>query len=76
MEKVDPAAREYNAYLKQVQEGKQAQYAYQRTEGVGLHQIVPIGPCHLAVQLCVLAIWKSSTVRCTASGFQIAAALI
>jgi predicted Zn-dependent protease len=35
MEKVEPAAREYNAYLKQVQEGKQAQYAYQRLKEWG-----------------------------------------
>ncbi|MCB2145551.1 MAG: M48 family metalloprotease [Deltaproteobacteria bacterium] len=35
MEKVEPAARAYNAYLKQVQQGKQAQYAYQRLKEWG-----------------------------------------
>jgi hypothetical protein len=35
MEKVEPAAQDYNAYLKQVQEGKQAQYAYQRLKEWG-----------------------------------------
>ena len=35
MEKVEPAARAYNTYLKQVQQGKQAQYAYQRLKEWG-----------------------------------------
>jgi hypothetical protein len=55
--------------------GKTGPVCVSAAQGVGLHQIVPIGPCHLAAQLCVLAIWKSSTVRCTASGFQIGCGL-
>jgi predicted Zn-dependent protease len=35
MEQKEPAAKAYNAYLKQVQEGKQAQYAYQRLKQWG-----------------------------------------
>ena len=35
MEKIEPAAQDYNAYLKQVQQGKQAQYAYQRLKEWG-----------------------------------------
>ncbi len=35
MEKVESAAQAYNAYLKQVQQGKQAQYAYQRLKDWG-----------------------------------------
>ena len=35
MEKVEPAAQAYNTYLKQVQQGKQAQYAYQRLKAWG-----------------------------------------
>jgi tetratricopeptide (TPR) repeat protein len=34
-EKIEPAARAYNTYLKQVQQGKQAQYAYQRLKEWG-----------------------------------------
>jgi predicted Zn-dependent protease len=34
-EKIEPAARAYNAYLKQVRQGKQAQYAYQRLKEWG-----------------------------------------
>ena len=34
-EKLEPAAQAYNAYLKQVQQGKQAQYAYQRLKEWG-----------------------------------------
>ena len=35
MQKIDPAARAYNAYLQQVRQGKQAQYAYQRLKEWG-----------------------------------------
>jgi beta-barrel assembly-enhancing protease len=35
MEKIEPAARAYNDYLKQVQQGQQAQYAYQRLKAWG-----------------------------------------
>ena len=35
MQKIDPAARAYHAYLKQVQQGKQAQYAYNRLKEWG-----------------------------------------
>jgi predicted Zn-dependent protease len=35
MDKKEPAAKAYNAYLKQVQEGKQAQHAYQRLKEWG-----------------------------------------
>ena len=35
MEKIEPAAQAYNAYLKQVQQGKQAQYAYSRLKEWG-----------------------------------------
>jgi predicted Zn-dependent protease len=35
MEKIEQAAQDYNAYLKQVQQGKQAQYAYQRLKEWG-----------------------------------------
>ncbi len=35
MEKVEPAAQAYNSYLNQVQQGKQAQYAYQRLKEWG-----------------------------------------
>ncbi|WP_155316690.1 M48 family metalloprotease [Desulfosarcina alkanivorans] len=38
MEKVEPAARAYNTYLQQVQQGKQAQYAYQRLKEWGYIQ--------------------------------------
>jgi thioredoxin-like negative regulator of GroEL len=35
MQKIEPAAQAFNAYLKQVQQGKQAQYAYQRLKEWG-----------------------------------------
>jgi predicted Zn-dependent protease len=35
MEKIEPAARAYHTYLKQVNQGKQAQYAYQRLKEWG-----------------------------------------
>ncbi|MGD9309558.1 MAG: tetratricopeptide repeat protein, partial [Desulfosarcina sp.] len=35
MQKIDPAAKAYNAYLQQVRQGKQAQYAYQRLKEWG-----------------------------------------
>ena len=35
MDKKEPAAKAYNAYLQQVQEGKQAQHAYQRLKAWG-----------------------------------------
>jgi len=35
MERIEPAARDYHAYLKQVREGKQAQYAYKRLKEWG-----------------------------------------
>lgn len=35
MQKIEPAAQAYNAYLQQVRQGKQAQYAYQRLKEWG-----------------------------------------
>ena len=35
MEKIEPAARAYNDYLKQTQQGREAQYAYQRLKAWG-----------------------------------------
>ena len=35
MQRIEPAAQAYNAYLQQVQQGKQAQYAYQRLKEWG-----------------------------------------
>jgi len=35
MERIEPAARDYHTYLKQVREGKQAQYAYKRLKEWG-----------------------------------------
>jgi len=35
MEKIEPAAKDYNSYLQQVREGKQAQYAYNRLKEWG-----------------------------------------
>lgn len=35
MEKIEPSAKAYHTYLKQVQQGKQAQYAYQRLKEWG-----------------------------------------
>ena len=41
MEKKQDAAKAYNAYLKRVTQGQQAQYAAKTAEGVGLRQVVP-----------------------------------
>jgi thioredoxin-like negative regulator of GroEL len=35
MQKIEPAAKAYNAYLQQVRQGKQAQYAYNRLKEWG-----------------------------------------
>jgi hypothetical protein len=75
MEKIEPAAQAYNAYLKQVQQGKQAQYAYQRLKEWGYIKVIADH----------VILWPSSAFspfgnprRCAkhASGFQRAAALI